>query len=331
MFQRSPTRWIMALSLALLLAVVVPGIALADDGSERGSIFSSVRVLPGETINGDVFSIFSNVDVEGNVTGSVFSIFSSVRVAGSGRVQGEAFSIFSNVTVRGNAVVEGDAFSIFSSVDKDASARVLGSTFSAIEKIEAEAPGRVDMDWADWGRLSDWSWRWGFQRGGWTERVFGRIFDTLLLAVIGVIVAVLFPRRVEVVRQTMSRNLGASLGVGVLGLILSVPLALLLIITCIGPFLLGLGVFVSTLLGLTSLGQWIGERAIEQASGQDRSTVTDVFVGLLILGLIMAVFFLVPYFWWMYYFVWFGVLSAGFGAVLLSRWGAPIRMAQTQV
>jgi hypothetical protein len=303
--------------VGLLALAVMPDIALADDGSQMGafSVFNSVEVGPNETVEGSAGSIFSSVNVMGHVTGDVFSIFSSVNIGGQAEVDGDVFSIFSSVNVSGNAVVHGSVSSAMSTVNKSPSARIEGQQMSGTGTNRGSVPSI---------NIRPWDARWG--AGAWGANllgnIFGGIFAALLLAAIGVVVVVLMPRRVEVVKQTVAYSPWASLGVGFLGLILSVPLALVLLLTCIGFFVVVIGTFLLTLLGLIAIGLYVGQRVMEGANGRSSSPVMDVMVGTLIIALIMAALNLIPCINCCAGLIWFGLCSLGFGAVLLSRFGS---------
>ncbi len=347
MFRSSGRRFLLVAVTVLLLVVAIPAVALADNGGGgRFKVFGSVTVEPGETVFGDAGSIFGSVVVRGRVMGSAFSIFSSVRVSDQAQVNGDTFSIFSDVqlsdqaktlgdafsvfsslAVLGSASVQGDAWTVFSSIDTDPTATIAGSRFSAIDEMEIEGPRDVHIDWGDWDRR--WSWRWGPTPMSWTERIGPRVIDALALALVGVLIVVLFPRNVENVKATLVHNPGSSFGVGLLGLLLVPPLALLLLLTCIGFFAVIIGAFLVTLLGLTGIGLWIGERVLDRTGAQTPSLVPDVFLGTLIMALTASLFFIVPYFWWLYYLVWFGLLCLAFGAALLRRLGRVAPVAKT--
>lgn len=304
--------------VALILALALPAVALADDGSGRFSVFESVTVGPDEVIYGDVGSLFSSVNVQGHVTGDVFSIFSSIDISGKAQVDGTAFSIFSSVGVHGTSVVKGDVMTIFSSIDKADSARVEGQQI-----LGMNGTGRSREVNIDFGNGA-FPWRGNMSMGrNWgVGRIFGGIFSALLLAAAAVVTVVLFPRRVSVVKDTMVHSPWSSLGVGFLGLVLFPPLTILLACTCIGGIVVLLGTFLSTLLGLVAVGMWIGDRVMDTRSTAARSPMLDVLVGALILGLIMATLDIVPVISWFTGFVWFGIFCLSFGAVLLSRFGS---------
>jgi hypothetical protein len=248
----------------------------------------------------------------------VFSIFSSVSVSGKGQVDGTATSIFSSINLSGDAVVNGDVSTVFSTINKGGNSRINGQEFSGATQMNW--PGEVHVNWSRWDR----PWRWGAESGtaGWLSRIFGGIFSALILAAVSIVTVVLFPRRVAVVKDTVTHSPWASLGVGFLGLVLSGPLALLLLITCIGFFVVIIGTFFATLLGLVAIGLWIGGRVMDAAENRPHSAVMDAMVGALILGLIMGALQVVPWIGCLTGLVWFGLFSVAFGAVLLSRFGS---------
>jgi len=306
MLKQRAARTMVIVMVALVVGLSLPAVALAQGGQGFVSIFESVTIGADQVVEGDVGSIFSSVTVLGRVNGNVFSVFSSVSVGGSAQVTGSVFSIFSNVSVGGNAVVQGDASSVFSQVSVAPTARVMGSQFSGA--------GNINIRWPRGFRFVYEPWSWS---GG----IFSGIFFTLFLAALGAVTVALLPRRVEIVKDTLIHNPGASLGVGFLGLLLVLPLSLLLIITCIGPFIVLAGTTIAVLLGLIGIGLWVGQRVMETASTTNRSPITDVVVGTLIVGLIMTALNIVPFLCCIDWLAWIGLLSWALGAVLLSRFG----------
>jgi hypothetical protein len=306
--------------IVLVLLLALPSVALADDGGGRFSIFESVYVGPGEVIAGDVGSVFSSVDVRGTVNGNVFSVFSSVNVSGNARVDGTVTSVFSSVGVRNTAQVTGDVTSVFSSVDTDATATILGNRTSGAGLTEGRGPN-VNIDWGDWR-----TWNLGTRRqagaGYWLGRISGGVFSALFLAAIGIVTVALFPRRVQIVQDTVVRNPLSSLGVGFLGLVLSLPLALVLLITCCGFFVVLFATFLATLLGLVAVGAWVGDRIMDRADSRPRSPLIDVGVGLLVIALILSALDMTPFINVFSGLAWFALFSLAFGAVLLSRFGS---------
>lgn len=313
--------------VALIFALALPAVALADDGSGRFSIFESVTVGPNEIVNGDVGSLFSSVNVQGHVTGDVFSLFSSVNISGKAQVDGKAFSVFSSVGVRDTAVVKGDVMTVFSSIDKADGASIGGKQILGMQGTGTDRNFNFNFGSGE----SPWRGNVNMGRNWGIGRILGGIFSALLLAAAAVVTVVLFPRRVSVVKDTMVHSPWSSLGVGFLGLILFPPLFILLACTCIGGIVVLLGTFLATLLGLVAVGMWIGDRVMDTRSNTSRSPMMDVLVGALILGLIMATLNIVPVISWFTGFVWFGLFCLSFGAVLLSRFGSMPPLAPVAV
>ena len=303
--------------VVLILALALPAVALADNGSGRFSVFDSVTVGPDEVVNGDVGSLFSSVNVQGHVTGDVFSLFSSISISGKAQVDGSATSIFSSVSVRDTSVVKGDVTTVFSSIDKSATATIMG------QQNVGPANGGAGRNYNFNFGSGEFPWRvnMGAGRDWGIGRIVGGVFSALFLAAAAVITVVLFPRRVKVVKDTIVHSPWPSLGVGFLGLILFPPLTILLACTCIGGIVVLIGTFLSTLLGLVAISMWIGDRVTDAARPADRSPVVDVAVGALILGLVMAAFDIVPFISCFSGLIWFGIFCLGFGSVLLSRFG----------
>ena len=94
------------------------------------------------------------------------------------------------------------------------------------------------------------------------------ILTALGLMALGVLVVLLLPNQMAQVTQVLESAPAASLGVGLLSLVVIPILAVLLIITCIGPFILVLAALVAGLFGWLAVGLFVGNKILHGSAHQ---------------------------------------------------------------
>lgn len=326
---RSNKRLSLALALVLLLILALPPVALAQGGeTDRFNLFGDVVVNANETVasatsifgsvrtdgvvSGDVTSIFGSVLVNNVVGGDVAAIFGSAEIAGPS-VGGDVAAVFGSIDLRNNVVVAGNVTAVFGGISKTPGVQVrgreVGNAGMAFRPPEVGGPIFTP------GRAA--------RNAGFN--LVGSVIVAMVFAAIAMLVMVLFPRRVQVTRDTLMTSPWGSLGVGCLANILAIPLSLLLLvlIPCLGFFLTWLVVFLGTLLGLVAMGWWVGNRTLE-LTPQQESPLMTVLVGSIILSLLLAIMGWVPFINLFSGIVTAIVFSMALGAVLLSRFGGNV-------
>lgn len=104
--------WLAPLVMVLLLALGLPAWAGVV---QHGTIFrfsENINVPAGTTVNGDVVTINGHVTVSGRVTGNAVSVLGDVTVADGGTVMGDAVSVVGSLNLRSGSRVMGSQISI---------------------------------------------------------------------------------------------------------------------------------------------------------------------------------------------------------------------------
>lgn len=247
----------------------------------------------------DVVHIFGDVIVRGHVEGDAISILGSVKVMPGGRIDGDAVALFGGITVLENGGVGGDVVSIGGAVSKDPGAHIGG-------------------DVANIGLGNWWSKPslFGLTGNYWVD-FLNKLLYGIAFALLAAVITALFPRRMEVMAETMMDSLGLSAKYGIVGLLIVVIGGLILIGTCIGIPLAVVPIIISIVawtvgkmaVGL-ALGKWLGD----SINRPGISSIVAVLIGTIVLALIRLVPFAGGLIAWV-------LALIGFGAVLLTGFG----------
>jgi hypothetical protein len=286
-----------------------------DAGEDQVRVGGSVRVGPGETIDGDVVAVGGSVRVDGRVTGD------AVAVGGS-------------VDLGPEAVVEGDAVAVGGRIHQAPGAQIHG-------QISEVAFGAPDLGF----RRGEWH---GPMMGG-IGNLFGTIMWIIVLGLLTCLALLLARRPIERMEHRVRTSPWKAAAVGLAGQILFFPVLFLVVvvlaISIVGiPLLIAvpfaiLALMVGTLLGFTALAKSIGHEAENRFGWDHANPYLSMLIGV---GLIMAVTFFGaaigvaggP-------FGVFGVIlgilgfviqyvawTIGFGALLLTRFGTRYRWSE---
>ena len=302
--------------LALLFAVLTPTVYAQGGQTIVGQSFTVDATRP---VKGDLMVIGGSVTVtpDGRVEGDLLVWGGSADIAGV--VKGDVMVWGGAVTLRASAVVEGDLFIAGGRLDRQPGATVKG------EVREQAALGNLRF----FG-LRTFPWSVPFAppppeyRGNGSAvlsfllNLFRIGFTAVGAAVVGLLVMILLPEPTQRVKTVAEAQPVASIGVGLLTLLVVPLLMLLFVITiCLIPLaiVLGLGLLVALLYGWIALGLLIGERLLALLQMEAPLPLVAVLVGVLLISLLTAV----PCLGWL-----LGFLggSWGLGAVILSRGGA---------
>ena len=294
----------LAYLLELLVVLAMPAVALADDGSADGHfVFGGNYVLrAGESLRGDLVILGGNARLEAGstVNGNIVTMGGSVDVAG--QVSGDVTILGGSVDLKATAVVSGQVMSIGGSVQRDPGAQVQGDV--------------VEGD-----QVVPWSWHgpmmtrntdnWMPDALGW---ILGSILAVLGIMALALLATLLLPTQTEQVVRVISDEPVLSLAAGLLTIIILPILLVILVITCIGPVLLGLAFAVAMLFGWIAVGLTLGRAILKAFKVQEVNALVAVLIGVVILTLLSRV----PCIGWL-----LGLLAAslGLGAVILTRFG----------
>jgi hypothetical protein len=278
-----------------------------------------ITVEEEEKVEGDVTSIGGNVTVKGAVEGNVVAIGGSILVSSTGTIEEDATSIGGEIKIEPGGAIEGEKVSIQGKIPG------LGIVTNPHSPFYPK----------------------GFSKG---MGLFWRVIKILFLLFIGMVVLSVVPGNVSKVKDKIEKEFLKSTLFGFLGEILIFPIFVLLLITIIGiPVAIliePIVVLVAFVLGYTAVSLYIGEKLKQTTNVKPSTPLLTLFAGILaveliplvgrILGLaggpiIILTWILVISYWGITYVI----LTAGFGGVILSRFGTrpkptPINPVETQ-
>ena len=253
--------------------------------SDKVRTGGSITVEKGETV-GDAVAVFGNVTVKGHVTG-------------------DAVAVMGNVRVQPGAVIDGDAVAVGGTVIKDQGAIVRGSTSSI-----GFSPGGFVLP-GIYGHVIPGIY------GAWVSRIV-TFLAAVLFALVAAVIVALFPSRMEMIAMASIQRPGMSALYGLLGVLLIVPIAVLLVLTCIGIPLIAVefvAIFALWLVGKAGICLVLGRKSGEAINHPVASGVWAAVIGALLIAFIEIIPFA-------------GTVAVlvldliGFGAVLVTRFGS---------
>lgn len=312
-------KWLVVVGVLVGLALGLPAaVASADDGVEHGKIvFGDDYVLEsGEQLQGDLAVLGGDVTLaqDSLVSGNVLVMGGSVTVAGI--VEGDIAVFGGDVRLDPTSEVDGDIVALGGSVTRLGGAVVKGRTsegfsFDFVPRIprisRITGPGTA---WRSWWADTNPAWTW-FMRG------LRSLVTVIVLAVLGVIVAALWPRPTQRLADTVWRYPGATVGMGLLTVLvvpgLGVFLAILLVTACLVP-VLAVAAGVAYLFGWVGLGLLIGHRLFVALKAAKVSALWETCLGVAVITMAGSL----PCLGWL---VWLIGGAFGLGAVVLTRFG----------
>jgi len=321
---------VLAALLLVLLVLTVAAPAYADDGGRDGRVAfgKDIVIRSGELLTGDAVAFGGNITVEsgGRVDGSIVSFGGNVTVGGE--VAESVVSFGGDVDLQAGSLVRQDALAFSGAVRQAQGARVLGNVNSGWTfNVRGRSPTiQVDPNVVP-GALDAGNWGRSMIVSAFLD-VFRSILTVLVLVALSLILVALFPRQTETVKATAAAQPMPSLGVGCFTYLAAAPVGILLVITCIGPFLLGAVLFAASVFGLAALGLWLGERFLTgvRSGGAARpySALAATALGTFLITLTVATASAVPFINCFAWIFWLVVGSLGLGAVILSKFGTQL-------
>ncbi len=342
--------------MVLLLLLVFP-LPLQAQGGERGEagrvLFGSNLTLEeGDLIDGDVVIFGGNFEMKAGseVKGDVVVFGGNVTI--NGEVKGDIAAIGGNVEVQDDAVVKGDIAGLGGQVRVAEGADVSGSVatgpqvqgkeggfsieipslprFSATPKPPPiPVPTVVPrMDFRPESRASFVARVGNFLGDGIED-----LFAALVIAGLGMLVALFFPAHTRTVEQTLTDAAPTSFVLGVVTLLAAGALMVVLgiffflILPICGVIFVALALAAALLMGMTVIGKAMGERLFARLNVAASSELSATLLGVGVLVLLIRMPFVdhLPLIGWMFGLaggvIGFLVASTGVGAVVLSRFG----------
>lgn len=247
--------------IVLLLVLLGTGIAAAADDT-LGSIVqwnTDVVIPEGHTVNGDVITIFGDIEVLGTVNGNCIAVLGNVEVRGSGQVRGDSVA-------------------------------VLGSMGAIPGSVQGN---QVSVAAADFQNINLPNWNWqisrphllGFHYGG---KVIALLFQLLITFLL----VYFLPLPIQRIQANIRKNFFAAGGIGFLTVFASIAMMIFFAITIIGiPLSLLLTVlfaivcFVAKYMGGAAIGLWIGQSVFKGS----QSPVVSAIIGTLLVGVLLMI------------------------------------------
>jgi len=269
--------------IALFLLTGLPLGFLAVSGTEAREM---VRI-GGDVVVEEGMTIDEAVAVGGNLTVN-------------GVIEGDAVAVGGSIRLGSKAVVAGDVVSVGGSIQKEEGAQIRGDI------VEVNIPGISSIvSLLSRGKGREWSW------------AFRTITFIGLLALALLLVAII-PRPFNLISMVVEKNPLKVILWGILGLVLTIPLALLLAVSLVGIPLIPLEIVLvgcAFLVGYIAVAQLIGNKIGAALKKSDLNVLWATSCGLITLWVIG----------WMPVLGWLVKAAAslvGFGGVFATLLGA---------
>ncbi len=332
---RPKTNRILILMLVVLALLLPYSAAYAQGpGGDKVVFGDNYTLANGETLDGSLTVMGGNVTLEEGSTVTKDVAVIGGNVSASGAIQGDLVVIGGNVSLKSGAVVEGDVNSIGGNLNRDPGSTIKGEVLHGLQFNGAD---NANIPWSSFLpflrlRAPEITQTPSLPRenpGSWLLAYFlhglSAIAWAALMAVIGVLVAVLLPQHAGRVSTTVHESPLVSFGTGCLTWALGIPILILLAITiCLLPLslIVSLLLVVAGLFGWVAVGWVIGKKALEALRSDNPTPILEVVVGVVLLTLLWQMPRVIPCIGWLFS-LGVGVLagSIGLGAVLLTRFG----------
>jgi|GEM_PF-1668273 len=287
-----------AVAGVLWVAPLVGGTAHAGDGTaaqtggQKVVIFEDIIIGPEQAWN-NVVAVGGDVIVEGVVAESVVAVAGDVTIRANARVGYDrpGHDDAAIVSVFGDVIVESGA---------DVSGRVVDVGGGAGKALTAAFVDPVARPWK------------------WTS-VVGWIVSTIFLVIATVIVAAIAPRKIAAVRDRARHHFLSSLGWGVIGAVIGIPvITILLIVTVVGLLVvipwLAIVVPIILLFGFVAVAALLGRLILGQKEDLRSQVIAAAVVGVVILCVVRWI----PYAGAIILAI---VTLVGLGAIITAIWG----------
>ena len=261
----------------------------------------TVALAADASVGTDLLAAGNNIAVMGDVSRHLRAAGSTITIAG--RIGGNVYADGDTIRILEGALIEGDF--CYESPKPAAIARGARIQGQTVHSLPKEEKIRL-IFWPTWAR-------W-----------IARLLSLIAAVVFGSVLLALFPARGQEAANTVRRSFWASLGIGLLVLIVAPVACVLAMITLVGiPVALAViavylillyaaGIFVAL-----ALGQWIIGMRMETPP----KPVGSMILGLVTLAVVATLLGMIPRAGW--FLAWltnFVVLTAGLGALSASWW-----------
>lgn len=334
-------QFLLALLLAGLLVGVFTPATHAAPLPDDIIIVSPRTVEDGEEIDGNVVVAGSTLTIEegGVIDGDLIIYGGSADIYGE--VNGEIIVFGGSVNLFEGALVDGDVAIVGGSLEREAGVEITGDIVEPsgfdwgdfyidppAAPVAPSAPvwdGPSRVDFGNWDALNT------------LNRAVRIVFTSLALGALALVAHLFLPRQMQVVGDTMIARPLPSLGLGAItgfGWIVAAGIAsiifvliaftiLLIPVSVLGFFLLGLGsllVYLAGLFGWLSLGSLVGRRLVHE-SRNTLSPAVAAAIGTFTISILVYFLQEVWFVGWIFGLLYLLLLALSLGAVLVSKLG----------
>ena len=258
--------------------------------SHRGPSFGTdIVVNNNEIICGNVTSFGGTMVIQGEVEGNVVVFGTSVIIDGT--VHGTVTAYGGSITLQNNAAVYGDIHLCQGAWTPGGDSHLHGSLDGCPKSMDQLLTSDAGPNFRFW--------------------------STLAWVALGILLMVLLPEHVMLVRTTVMSKTRRSLALGLLSILLALPVLAILVALIISiplAIIVVIGIIAAWALGMVAVGSLMGEYIVRVVAPQKNTRPVQVVVGLTVLVLAGSL----PYIGW---FITIGAGLIGLGAVFLSRFG----------
>ena len=258
--------------------------------SHRGPFFGTDDVIDSkEIVCGNVTSFGGTIVIQGEVQGDVVVFGTNVIIDGT--VNGTITAYGGSITLQNNASVYGDIHLCQGVWTPGGEPHLHGNLDGCPKSAEQLLMSDAGPDF--------WFW------------------STLAWVALGILLMVLLPEHVMLVRTTVTSKTRRSLALGLLSILLALPVLAILVALIISiplAIIVVIGIIAAWALGTVAVGSLLGEYIVRVVAPQKNTRPVQVVVGLTVLVLAGSL----PYIGWV---ISIGAGLIGLGAVFLSRFG----------
>ncbi len=259
-------------------------------GSHRGPSFGADIVVDSdEIVCGNITSFGGTIVIQGEVQGNVVAFGTSVIIDGT--VHGTISVYGGSITLQNNASVYGDIHLCQGSWTPGGDQHLHGNFDGCPKSADQLLMNGAGPDFRFW--------------------------STLAWIALGTLLIVLLPEHVMLVRTTVTSKMRRSLVLGLLSILLALPVLAILVALIISiplAIIVVIGLIAAWALGTVAVGSLLGEYIVRVVAPQKNTRPVQVVVGLTVLVLAGSL----PYIGWL---ISIGAGLIGLGAVFLSRFG----------
>lgn len=268
-----------------LLLFIPTAVAASQDQITFGG---DLLISPGEKLSGDVVIFGGQLEIMGELQGNAVAIGGLVRI--QGKITGDLTAVGSRVELLEEANITGDVKIISGSISRKPNVRI-GGSYSHITPIPQNIRF-LPRSLFQVPFLFPQTIRLGYPR---FMNIMLSFFFQLLLVLL---ISYLFPQNVKGVASSLKENLGHSLLIGFIGLLVLIPLMIFLTITILGiPLALLTPVlyWMAITLGRTGIYLSVGTWAQRYVNINKDNLISTTVMGLLVYFLIRLIIRYLPF------------------------------------